>query len=242
MKIIELERDDFDQNGYVILRKAVNAVLKATGHIKVARRLTPHWHPRPWLDNTERWPVLPQREIWNKVYAGVARRILNPVDPVTHAYRAKDDYADAVVPFPELVKFGRKTGLYNFKQAIDEPAAAPVEKANESNPWLVLDPKDPAPASEDIDAVAGAKQKQEAGKPPIRMNEQRAFLLACIDDNIPSNIASIWLHIRTNAGREDFLFKSAGKSSATTKDDKTVHKKNLARQLSALVKNDQATS
>ena len=75
-----------------------------------------------------------------------------------------------------------------------------------------------------------------------RINENRAFLQNCISSNIPPNIESIWLHIREHVGRENFLFKSASASTATTIDGKQVQKKNLARTLRglpAMLKNKQ---
>lgn len=67
-----------------------------------------------------------------------------------------------------------------------------------------------------------------------RITEQRAFLMACINEGIDPSIESIWLHIRQNVGKENFPFKSAGGSSATTIDGKQVQKKNLARTLKGL--------
>ncbi|MHB9102046.1 MAG: hypothetical protein ACYC2E_11075 [Sulfuricella sp.] len=81
-------------------------------------------------------------------------------------------------------------------------------------------------------------------EPVIRMNENRAFLQACIKDGIAPDIESIWLHIRAKAGTNAFLFKTAGQSSATTVDDRRVEKKNLGRVLSeflATTKNGQGT-
>lgn len=76
--------------------------------------------------------------------------------------------------------------------------------------------------------AAPAGKVEETG---TRMNENRAFLRACIKDGIAPDIESIWLHIRAKAGTDAFLFKSASKGSATTVDGKTVQKKNLARVL-----------
>ena len=45
MITIELGSDDFDRNGLVILWKAADAVLKATGNVKTAIRPPKPWHP-----------------------------------------------------------------------------------------------------------------------------------------------------------------------------------------------------
>lgn len=81
------------------------------------------------------------------------------------------------------------------------------------------------------------------GEPPAaqtetkakRINENRAFLMSCIDQGIHADIESIWLHIRNSAAKENFLFKSASQSTATTVDGKQVQKKNLGRALGNLL-------
>lgn len=69
-----------------------------------------------------------------------------------------------------------------------------------------------------------------------RMTEDRAFLISCFKDGIEKNINSIWLHIRNNAGKEGFRFKTSSRSTATTIDGRKVDKKNLGRCLSELIK------
>jgi hypothetical protein len=75
---------------------------------------------------------------------------------------------------------------------------------------------------------------QEAGT--LRMNENRAFLLQCEREGIPMNIEAVWLHIRGNSGKDNFLFKSVSKETATTVEGNRVTKKNLARVLAELLK------
>lgn len=120
MITIELGSEDFDANGFVKIWKAADAILKAMGHVKTALRPQQRWHPVP-IDGQERWPVLAQHEIWAKLDAAVAMRLLQPIDPDTHTYRARGDFADAVVPLSALIAWGRKLGLYDFARA--SPAA-----------------------------------------------------------------------------------------------------------------------
>jgi len=90
-----------------------------------------------------------------------------------------------------------------------------------------------APATQTENDTADGKD-EGAGK-PVRINQIRAFLLDCFKSGADKTIESIWLHIRNNAGKEKFLFKSASNSTATTLDDKKVEKKNLARNLRDLL-------
>lgn len=64
-----------------------------------------------------------------------------------------------------------------------------------------------------------------------RITADRAFLLDCEKKGVPMNIESIWLHIRNNAEKENFLFKTNNNKTATTVDGKQVKKENLARVL-----------
>lgn len=88
----------------------------------------------------------------------------------------------------------------------------------------------PEISEQDVPGVANS-----AGEPDRRINDNRAFLLRCIKEGIPPNIASIWLHICSHSGKENFRFKSAGASTATTIDGEAVQKKNLARVLRDLL-------
>ena len=64
-----------------------------------------------------------------------------------------------------------------------------------------------------------------------QITKNRAFLQECIDKGISPNIESIWKHIIENAGKPNFLFKSASKITAITLNEHQVRKKNLARRL-----------
>ncbi len=69
-----------------------------------------------------------------------------------------------------------------------------------------------------------------------RINENRAFLLDCLEQGVSHNIASIWQHIIAHAGEPNFLFKTASKLTATLIDGKQVERKNLSRQLDRIPK------
>ncbi len=73
-------------------------------------------------------------------------------------------------------------------------------------------------------------------KKQTRSNENRAFLQDCIAQGVSPDIASIWQHITAHKGEPNFLFRTAGASSATTIDGKPVEKKNLRRQLDGILK------
>lgn len=75
--------------------------------------------------------------------------------------------------------------------------------------------------------TSSSVQKIRAG----RITRDRAFLLGCEREGIPLNIEAIWLHMESNAGKENFKFKTVGNNTATTRDGKQVKKENLARVL-----------
>jgi hypothetical protein len=68
-----------------------------------------------------------------------------------------------------------------------------------------------------------------------RVAINREFLQGCIDKGISPKIESIWKHIIENAGKPNFLFKTASKITAVIINENQVRKKNLARQLKQLL-------
>ena len=70
---------------------------------------------------------------------------------------------------------------------------------------------------------------------PMRFDKKRAFLLDYLNKEKPPNFASVWQYIQDNAGKEKFLFRSAGRSTATMTDEEIVEKKNLSRQFGKLL-------
>lgn len=82
--------------------------------------------------------------------------------------------------------------------------------------------------NQDTDLHLDRKQK------PATQN--RAFLHDCIVEGISPNIDAIWQHIIENAGKPNFLFKTANKETAITINNHHVQKKNLARRLKYLLK------
>lgn len=129
MTPVQIEIDDLDSGGLVILLKAAAAVLKATGQVRVVQHMSPtNWYPLP--HTIERWPPLAQRNIWNAIDAGVAQRMLNPVVSVdadkrnAHAPLSRGQCADGVVSFAELATWGRAIGLYDFIEPVASESAA----------------------------------------------------------------------------------------------------------------------
>ena len=88
-------------------------------------------------------------------------------------------------------------------------------------------------------ATVAHSENQDANLHPdrkqTRVTKNRAFLQDCIDKGVAPKIESIWKHIIANAGKPNFLFKTASKVTATTINEEQVQKKNLARQLKRLL-------
>jgi hypothetical protein len=138
-----------------------------------------------------------------------------------------------------------RTTVVQIEQATAHAAAvdsmgAPLSFEIEQAPSAVRAEAQISGSNENSDNAV--KQKKTISH---RANENRAFLTACIASGIAPKIDSIWLHIRENVGKGNFMFKTASKSSATTVDGKQVQKKNLARALRNLPvvsRNGQETS
>jgi hypothetical protein len=97
-------------------------------------------------------------------------------------------------------------------------------------------------ASLSLNQVQSIAQAGIEASPPVqktgalRINENRAFLLECEREGIRMHIEAIWLHIRRNSGKDNFLFKTVSKETATTVEGNSLTKKNLARVLADLLK------
>ena len=87
-------------------------------------------------------------------------------------------------------------------------------------------------------AIASSEKnaKESTIKAPMRFDKKRAFLLDYLNKEKPPNFASVWQYIQDNAGKENFLFRSASRSTATMTDEEMVEKKNLSRQFGKLLK------
>ena len=68
-----------------------------------------------------------------------------------------------------------------------------------------------------------------------RMTVFRAFLQDCFQSGVEKNIESVWQYMRSNAGKDNFLFRAVSNTTATTVDGKRVNKDNLARTLARLI-------
>jgi len=88
------------------------------------------------------------------------------------------------------------------------------------------------------EAIASSEKnaKESTVKAPMRFDKKRAFLLGYLNKEKPPNFASVWQYIQDNAGKENFLFRSASRSTATMTDEEMVEKKNLSRQFGKLLK------
>ncbi len=75
-------------------------------------------------------------------------------------------------------------------------------------------------------------------EPPAktRNNKTRAILKSFIDDNVGPNIEAIWLHIRNNAGKENFPYSGASKDVAIHEDGESTTKVKMERALHSLLK------
>ena len=70
-----------------------------------------------------------------------------------------------------------------------------------------------------------------------RVTENIAFLQVCFENGVENSIESVWQYIRANAGKDNFLFKTASNTTATTVDGNQITKSKLARTLARLLKN-----
>lgn len=124
MLTVTLDDKDFDCNGFVYVKSIANAVLDAMGGKVKRLELYPAWpkfigppSPFPVQYEIERYPILKQRAVWEKIDAAVAARHLRPIDSTTTADRERYDFVDAVVPFDEVVLWGKTIGYYSFQRA-----------------------------------------------------------------------------------------------------------------------------
>jgi hypothetical protein len=128
--------------------------------------------------------------------------------PYTHAQGVVSNFD--LVKLPELAAWAINRGY-----DIPEELAALAKKLD----------TDTVAHSENQDANLYPNKKQ------TQLSKNRAFLQECIDKGISPDIESIWKHIIENAGKPNFLFKTASKITAITINEHQVRKKNLARRL-----------
>ncbi len=100
-------------------------------------------------------------------------------------------------------------------------------------------PKELAALAKKPDEAIASSEKnanESTTKAPMRFDKKRAFLLDYLNKGKSPNFASVWQYIQDNAGKENFQFRSASRSTATMTDEEIVEKKNLSRQFGKLMK------
>lgn len=102
MLVVELKDNDLDATGSFV---KIGMVAGAIARANVANN--------PNLLDAE-------RKIFPRINAAVQQNFLNPIDPETHVPLSRTDYGIGIVPFAELVEWGRATKLYDFKRPIKE--------------------------------------------------------------------------------------------------------------------------
>lgn len=100
MILIELGQDDFDRHGFAIIGRVVNAIAKVIQSDSGLNRFQA------------------EREAWPHILTGVRLGALHPIDQGTRHKLSIDACGDGAVRFDELVEWGRKTELFDFKKVV----------------------------------------------------------------------------------------------------------------------------
>lgn len=100
MILIELGQDDFDRHGFAIIGRVVNAIAKVIQSDSGLNRFQA------------------EREAWPHILTGVRLGALHPIDQGTRHKLSIDACGDGAVRFDELVEWGRKTELFDFKRVV----------------------------------------------------------------------------------------------------------------------------
>lgn len=108
MLTVPLTNEDCDKDGFPIVRKVAEAIMRSMGIKRWVR------------DGIKRWPPLVEREVWGKIRDGVVSGILHPLAPNgdpkgKHTNRDRNDIVDALVPLNQLQDWGQRIGLYAFE-------------------------------------------------------------------------------------------------------------------------------
>ncbi len=83
---------------------------------------------------------------------------------------------------------------------------------------------------------ANESPKKSTTKPKMRFDNKRAFLLSYLKEDRSPNFESVWLYIKENAGKENFIFKGISNETATMTDGTLVEKSKYSRQFKSLLK------
>jgi hypothetical protein len=166
--------------------------------------------------------------------------LLHFVDTARHdlyGFSVPDDFRHAVIA---------------IEQAADTTPQVPEEAREQAAPSGTSENAAPADVSAAVDEdTATAPQVPEEARGPAaspgtteeskpatktRTNKLRAILQYFIGAGVSPNIESIWLHIRVNAGKDHFPFKSSAADYAVHVDGERVDKNRMARALRSLLK------
>ncbi len=121
MILIELEPDDFDRHGFAIIANVVSAITKVIQSDSGLNRFQA------------------EHEAWPHILTGVKAGAIHPIDRGTRHSLSIDHCGDSVVRFGELVKWGRKTELYDFKKATSIAIDAQALTTEEGNDAFAID-------------------------------------------------------------------------------------------------------
>lgn len=166
--------------------------------------------------------------------------LLHFVDTAHHdlyGFSVPDDFRHAVIA---------------IEQAADTTPQVPEEAREQAAPSGTSENAAPADVSaavdedtatapqvpEEVRGPAASPGTTEESKPATktRTNKLRAILQYFIGAGVSPNIESIWLHIRVNAGKDHFPFKSSAADYAVHVDGERVDKNRMARALRSLLK------
>lgn len=144
---VELGSDDFYKDSDFV---KISAVVRA-----IARILLSNGSPNRFQAERDAWPY---------IHTGIATENLHPLAPKTLFPLSINDYGNGIVPFAELVEWGRWTKRFDF--VVASPAAK-------------------------VEAAPDAKNSNE--KPPLQQQFQEREILRVIEElsyepkNLPQN-------------------------------------------------------
>lgn len=117
---IILTDEDCDGDGFPIVWRVAEAIMRSMGVKKTAYRSdVQELHPMA-RDGIKRWPPFVERGVWDKINTGVGKGMLHPIAPGSdpkkkHTNRDRNDIVDALVPLSQLKDWGEGIGLYAFE-------------------------------------------------------------------------------------------------------------------------------
>lgn len=193
---IELADDDFETDGFVKVASAVTAI---------AKFLLSKGAPNKFQAERDAWP---------HILTGVAKGALHPINPDTLQVLSVEYCGNGMVPFSELVTWGRTTKLFAFRRAADavgndddaaEGGGGAVEQFEKQNPNVGTMDQAQAVALE----VKVSTGQCEAGNPATCLIEDVIQRMA--KASVKVTVATIWVELGNLVG------KSIIKESVTDK-------------------------